>query len=230
MATQVVGKAIYLELERSLGTRTLIDQVIILPSYKANSGHSFPVITMDRTLDEYSPKAQWDFNFQRGGMNTDWRTNNQVSTRRTMFGRAGGEDESIREPMVTTLPSHLADDSDEEIQKQITTYRNVDRADEADKLAKSLAWERSLSKEELAKAQASTLELKFLRSITMRDSDHNISFDSKLRSPLTKPIVVEVTDEDMEKAVSHSTPQALIRRIQKVRVAKGLPEKVIVVS
>lgn len=33
----------------------------------------------------------------------------------------------------------------------------------------------------------------------------------------SKPIVVEVTDQDMSEAIAHKTPQAVIRRINKVR-------------
>lgn len=38
----------------------------------------------------------------------------------------------------------------------------------------------------------------------------------------------EVTTEDIEQIVFRKTPQAIIRRINKGRVAKGLPEKVVV--
>lgn len=43
----------------------------------------------------------------------------------------------------------------------------------------------------------------------------------------SKPVVVEITDEDASLARSHTTPQAVIRRIQKARVAVGFPEKLV---
>lgn len=43
----------------------------------------------------------------------------------------------------------------------------------------------------------------------------------------SKPIVVEITDEDASHARSYKTPQAVIRRIQKARVAVGFPEKLV---
>jgi hypothetical protein len=43
----------------------------------------------------------------------------------------------------------------------------------------------------------------------------------------SKPLAVEVTDEDMANARSGKTPQAVIRRIQKTRVASGFPEKIV---
>lgn len=43
----------------------------------------------------------------------------------------------------------------------------------------------------------------------------------------SKPIAVEITDEDASNARSYKTPQAVIRRIQKARVAVGFPEKLV---
>ena len=43
----------------------------------------------------------------------------------------------------------------------------------------------------------------------------------------SKPLVVEITDEDAENVDSYTTPQALIRRIQKARVSVGFPEKLV---
>jgi hypothetical protein len=43
----------------------------------------------------------------------------------------------------------------------------------------------------------------------------------------SKPIVVEITDEDASDTRSYKTPQAVIRRIQKARVAVGFPEKLV---
>jgi hypothetical protein len=41
----------------------------------------------------------------------------------------------------------------------------------------------------------------------------------------SKPLAVEVLDNELEQARSHKTPQAIIRRIQKARVSAGFPEK-----
>jgi hypothetical protein len=41
----------------------------------------------------------------------------------------------------------------------------------------------------------------------------------------SKPLAVEVLDEELAQARSHTTPQAIIRRIQKARVSAGFPEK-----
>lgn len=42
-----------------------------------------------------------------------------------------------------------------------------------------------------------------------------------------KPIVVEVSALDLSEISKYSTPQALMRRLQKARVACGLPEKLV---
>ena len=41
----------------------------------------------------------------------------------------------------------------------------------------------------------------------------------------SKPLAVEITDEEVELARSGTTPQSIIRRIQKARVSAGFPEK-----
>ena len=41
----------------------------------------------------------------------------------------------------------------------------------------------------------------------------------------SKPLAVEVLDEELAQARSMKTPQAIIRRIQKARVSAGFPEK-----
>ena len=44
----------------------------------------------------------------------------------------------------------------------------------------------------------------------------------------SKPLAVEITDEEVELARSGTTPQSIIRRIQKARVSAGFPEKLTV--
>jgi hypothetical protein len=43
----------------------------------------------------------------------------------------------------------------------------------------------------------------------------------------SKPLAVEITNEELETARSYTTPQSLIRRIQKARVSAGFPEKLV---
>ncbi len=42
---------------------------------------------------------------------------------------------------------------------------------------------------------------------------------------IVRQFAVEVTDKDLADVLAHKTPQAVIRRINKVRVSLGLPEK-----
>lgn len=42
-----------------------------------------------------------------------------------------------------------------------------------------------------------------------------------------KPITVEVTSDDIQDSIDYKTPMALIRRIQKARVALDFPEKLV---
>ena len=43
----------------------------------------------------------------------------------------------------------------------------------------------------------------------------------------SKPLAIELTNEELEQARSGKTPQAVIRRIQKARVSAGFPEKIV---
>jgi hypothetical protein len=44
----------------------------------------------------------------------------------------------------------------------------------------------------------------------------------------SKPLAIEITNEELETARSYTTPQSVIRRIQKARVSAGFPEKLVV--
>lgn len=44
----------------------------------------------------------------------------------------------------------------------------------------------------------------------------------------SKPLAIEITDEEVELARSGTTPQSIIRRIQKARLSAGFPEKLTV--
>ncbi len=43
----------------------------------------------------------------------------------------------------------------------------------------------------------------------------------------SKPLAIELTNEELDLARSGKTPQAVIRRIQKARVSAGFPEKIV---
>lgn len=43
----------------------------------------------------------------------------------------------------------------------------------------------------------------------------------------SKPLAVEITNEEIDLARSGTTPQSIIRRIQKARVSAGFPEKIV---
>jgi hypothetical protein len=43
----------------------------------------------------------------------------------------------------------------------------------------------------------------------------------------SKPLAIEMTNEEFEQAMVGKTPQAVIRRIQKARVSAGFPEKIV---
>lgn len=52
--------------------------------------------------------------------------------------------------------------------------------------------------------------------------------DDKLATQLRKkPIVVEVTSDDIQDSIDYKTPSALVRRIQKARVSLDFPEKLV---
>jgi len=43
----------------------------------------------------------------------------------------------------------------------------------------------------------------------------------------SKPLAIEMTNEELDLARSGKTPQAVIRRIQKARLSAGFPEKIV---
>jgi hypothetical protein len=43
----------------------------------------------------------------------------------------------------------------------------------------------------------------------------------------SKPLAIELTNEELDLARSGKTPQAVIRRIQKARLSAGFPEKIV---
>jgi len=83
--------------------------------------------------------------------------------------------------------------------------------------------------------EATTLSLKEkLKSVfldTTVETDENGDARSKANQLWvvrdSKPLAIEITNEELETARSHTTPQSVIRRIQKARVSAGFPEKLI---
>ncbi len=58
------------------------------------------------------------------------------------------------------------------------------------------------------------------------EQDKHINF-TKQNWEIVRQFAVEVTDKDLSDVLAHKTPQAVIRRINKVRVSLGLPEKLV---
>jgi hypothetical protein len=58
--------------------------------------------------------------------------------------------------------------------------------------------------------------------MTYASEEHKLS--TQLRK---KPIVVEVTSDDIQDSIDYKTPSALVRRIQKARVSLDFPEKLV---
>jgi hypothetical protein len=85
------------------------------------------------------------------------------------------------------------------------------------------------------KHEATTLSLKEKLKSVFLDTTVETDENGDARSKATqlwvvrdsKPLAVEITNEELETARSHSTPQSVIRRIQKARVSAGFPEKLI---
>jgi hypothetical protein len=61
------------------------------------------------------------------------------------------------------------------------------------------------------------------RSFMTYESEGN-KLSTQLRK---KPIVVEVTSDDIQDSIDYKTPSALVRRIQKARVSLDFPEKLV---
>lgn len=202
MTTEVIGKALYLELESSVRAGR-ISQLILLPSYLDNAGEQHPMMVMVRSLDEYSPRAQWDFRKIEGGVSPDWKDVSKSEQKTDWRGNP------FYEP---------------QFQITDTTVRSYWSDEEKEKVAIFNA----MSEEDKAKHHRASLELDLIGVLFHKEEGTEIVKPKFMfRSSLTKPFAVEVTNDDMESAINYKTPQALIRRIQKVRVAKGLPEKVV---
>lgn len=203
MTTEVIGKALYLELESSMRS-SRITQIILLPSYLDNSGEQHQMTIMYRSLDEYSPRAQWDFRKLESGISPDWKDISKLEEKSDWRGNPYYEPKfQITD---TTVRSYWSDEEKE----KVTIFN-------------------AMSEEDKAKHHRAGLELDLIGALFHKDpTTEVVTPKGMFRSPLTKPLVVEVTNDDMELAIHYKTPQALIRRIQKVRVAKGLPEKIVI--
>lgn len=200
---EVVGKAIYLETKYEDYSYDRVEQIIILPSYKSDSGiEHYPTI-MTRDVSQYSPRAQWQFEEYLS----------TFSSQRELT--SDEENESHWNP--TSKETHRVLEGGYEITKG-TPWNDEQKNAQAEYNA--------LSKEEQVSRMVNAMAYELKSTMLRKDSETGNLIPTKtLRNG--KPMVVEVTNEEMEKAVAGETPQSLIRRIQKVRVANGLPEKII---
>lgn len=215
--TEVVGKAIYLELvetEKYKSTWEDVKQVIVLPSYTADSGEDYPAVIMDRGVNELSPKAQWDFSTYTVGVGTtdDVLTNPE---HHEVIETSGGTDRIVphfQYSPVTTNKWNVGSDAPITFEEREAIWLGM-------------------SDEERNKSKARAMELSLRNHLVSHWSDSDGNEYAEVRwipRDEVSPMIVEVTNDDMELVASRKTPQALIRRIQKLRVANKLPEKVVI--
>lgn len=215
--TEVVGKAIYLELvepEKYKSTWEDVRQIIILPSYTADSGEDYSALIMDRGVNELSPKAQWEFSRYSMGVGTtdDVLTNPE---HHTVMDNALATDRIV--PNFQYSPDS-------------TNKWNVPSDAPISFEAREAMW-LGMTNDERNKSRARAMELSLRNHLLALRSDEDSNEYTEARwipRDEVSPMIVEVTNDDMELAIQRKTPQALIRRIQKLRVAKGLPEKVVI--
>jgi len=206
--TEVVGKAIYIETVPSgwVGGYDRVSQTIILPSYKSDSGDEHLPQVMSRNVNGYSPRAQWDFSQFNLAMSPEKQP--EISEDKlSNFRNKDKTNETHSQPkFIHNVDGYEFSDEDKQRTKD---YELLDQDTKSDYLANGLSY--ALKTE--------------LFSV---DVDNNISLKQELRTGSNKSVfVVEVTNEEMEQVIARRTPQSLIRRIQKVRVANGLPDKVV---
>lgn len=215
--TEVVGKAIYLELvepEKYKSTWEDVRQIIILPSYTADSGEDYPAVIMDRGVNELSPKAQWEFSRYSMGVGTT-------------------------DDVLTNPEHHKVIENSLETDRIVPNFQyspdgtnkwNVSDEASISFEAREALW-LGMTNDERNKSRARAMELSLRNHLlTLRsDEDSNEYTEARwIPRDEVSPMIVEVTNDDMELAIQRKTPQALIRRIQKLRVAKSLPEKVVI--
>jgi len=189
---KIVGKALYLELvanpdlpvdkvKSALGWQyDSVKQVIIFPQYQDDTGRTHEVVMISRIVSNYSPKAQWNFDY------------------------------------LTRFPKPLTPEAKEKADKEGSYYYNFDTYSSSE-------WAELTERE---KYEARNLALDLLLRGTLLDatsqtneSGESVDYATSFRTPRdNKPFSVEVTDEDYDDIHRHrKTPQAVIRRINKVR-------------
>jgi hypothetical protein len=225
--TEVVGVGVYLELVRPDELKSTWEdtkQMIILPSYTSDSGDESPAIIMSRDVNELSPKAQWDFyQYAMGiGQSDDFLTDpEQVEIRKP---------ESYEFGYGEHIFPHFQYDPD------YTRGWSVASDAKYDEIAREKMWA-TMTTDERNRARGRAMEMGLRNALIRSTPDYeeenggeptlDMNWIPRLGEG-SKPIYVEVTNDDMECVINNKTPQALIRRIQKVRVARGLPEKVVI--
>jgi hypothetical protein len=197
-APKIVGKALYLEL--------VIDPSIDedkIPVWRKKAVKQ--VIIMPEHLDEVGisqPTQIWERTISPYSPRQQWDNSKMDKSRLVK--------EATKESLEACEGYHF----------QYPTY-------EADEL-------KSMSAREIHEATIYTLKekLKGVFLDTKVETDENGNAYSKATQTWvirdSKPLAIEITNEELETARSYTTPQSVIRRIQKARVSAGFPEKLVV--
>lgn len=214
---KIVGKALYLELvanpentpeeNRSLmgwqnqGTR----QIIVFPEFTNSAGEVQPIAIYDRVVSEYAKKAQWESRYFGG----------------SKIGRS-----NTPKPFdIHNLPEPVGESFHSKEYLPVQQYSQDE-------------WNELLEVEKIASK-------KLALELALRDVMLDVMYvDVETGDPATtervlkakqswqirggKPFAVEVTDEDLALVAEGTTPQAVIRRINKVRDSlDNFPEKLV---
>lgn len=92
----------------------------------------------------------------------------------------------------------------------------------------------SLSEQEKVEIGVRTLNFRIKQLLVdtynVKDAEGNYSTEAYQSWVIrdSKPLAIEITNEEIELAQSGTTPQSIIRRIQKARLSAGFPEKLTV--
>lgn len=145
---KVVAKGIYLEFVRTTGAGyDETTQHLIIPTGTTPQGNEVGSLTISRSVNKWSPRAQWRFNFADRHSTATYTNQERVTN------------------SVTSVTNNL---------KRMVYYSN--------------------------------------NELSLRGG---------------KPIAFEITDVDYTDIEKWATPSALMRRIQKTRIALGFPEKLV---
>jgi hypothetical protein len=193
----IQGKALYLELVNN-------------PDAPAESVHLWnkdsvkQVLILPQHLDEIGnvqPVQIWDRVISPRSLRSQW-DNNKIGSGR--------------------LVKKLTEEDLGGLDSWHTIYNNY----ESDELA-------SMSAKEKHEATLYTifekLKNSFIGTYTLRDAEGNNETHATQTWIIrdSKPLAIEITNEEFDQARLGKTPQAVIRRIQKARVSAGFPEKIV---